>query len=148
MKFFDLFVHNKSVSKRKVCIIFIKNLKKLKTKKKKTFLVGIFRCFFWGFFGGFFLGGFLLQTLPAGHNGNWVRCGANSTSRPPLPPKSALSTRYHQTEEPARNNNSLQDRPKLSLDFTGEHVPYSWACTTRQRREAMDRTGKRYKGQT
>ncbi len=43
-----LFVHKKSVSKRKVCIIFIRNIKlKKKTKKpKKTFLVGFFRWFF------------------------------------------------------------------------------------------------------
>ncbi len=53
-----LFVHKKSVSKRKVCIVFIKN-KKLK-KPKKTFLVGFFR---WVFLGGFFWVGFLLPTL-------------------------------------------------------------------------------------
>jgi hypothetical protein len=49
-----LFVHKKSVSKRKVCIIF-----KIKNKKnKKTILVGflgVFFCFFWvGFFGRVF----------------------------------------------------------------------------------------------
>jgi hypothetical protein len=44
-----LFVHKKSVSKRKVCIIFIKNLN-LKNQKK-TFLVGFFMWVFWvGFF--------------------------------------------------------------------------------------------------
>jgi hypothetical protein len=37
-----LFVYKKSVSKRKVCIVFIKKLKILKNPKnpKKTFLVG------------------------------------------------------------------------------------------------------------
>jgi len=58
-----LFVHKKSVSKRKVCIIFIKN-SKLKKNKKKTFLVGFlcgFFCggfFMWGLFGWVFLFGF------------------------------------------------------------------------------------------
>ncbi len=54
----------KSVSKRKVCIIFIKNLKFKTTQKnkKKTFLVG----FFVGFFGWFFWVGFLLPTLHLG----------------------------------------------------------------------------------
>jgi hypothetical protein len=47
-----LFVHKKSVSKRKVCIIFIKN-KKLKKKQKNIF-------------NGFFKVGFLLPTLPVG----------------------------------------------------------------------------------
>jgi hypothetical protein len=51
-----LFVYKKYVSKRKVCIIFIKDKKFKKTKKpKKTFLVV--------FLGGFFWVGFLLPTL-------------------------------------------------------------------------------------
>jgi hypothetical protein len=37
-----LFVHKKSVLKRKVCIIFIKNLK-FKKPKKNIFRVGFFR---------------------------------------------------------------------------------------------------------
>jgi hypothetical protein len=43
-----LFVHQKSVSKRKVCIIFqkIKNLKKKKKPIKKTVLVGFLGVFF------------------------------------------------------------------------------------------------------
>ncbi len=52
-----LFVHKKSVSKRKVCIIFIKN-KKLKKKTKNSFSVGGWgwvRWFFLGFLGGFFI---------------------------------------------------------------------------------------------
>ncbi len=55
-----LFVHKKSVWKRKVFIIFIKNKKFNKTQKKKkiTYLVGFFRWVFWGFFGWVFLGGF------------------------------------------------------------------------------------------
>ncbi len=55
-----LFVHKKSVWKRKVCIIFIKKkyLKKPKKTQKKTFLVGFFRWVFLGFFGWVFLGGF------------------------------------------------------------------------------------------
>jgi hypothetical protein len=54
-----IFVHKKSVSKRKVCIIFIKNLKFKKSKKPIIvgFLGGIF---------GFFLVGFLLPTLARG----------------------------------------------------------------------------------
>jgi uncharacterized membrane protein YfcA len=55
-----LFVHKKSVSKRKVCIIFIKNSKF--KKPPKTFLVG----FLGGFFGVFWVG-FLLPTLVAVH---------------------------------------------------------------------------------
>jgi hypothetical protein len=55
-----LFVHKKSVSKRKVCIIFIKN-KNLKNQKNKTFLVG-----FLGGFLRFFGVGFLLPTLQQG----------------------------------------------------------------------------------
>jgi hypothetical protein len=46
-----LFVHKKSVSKRKVCVIFIKN-KNLKNPKK-TFVVGflgVFFVFFWWVF--------------------------------------------------------------------------------------------------
>ncbi len=55
-----LFVHKKSVSKRNVCIIFIKNKKVKKNPKKPTFS-GFFRWIFWvflGFFGWVFLGGF------------------------------------------------------------------------------------------
>jgi hypothetical protein len=51
------FVHKKSVSKRKVCIIFIKN-EKFKKKPKNPFLVGFFRWVFWV--------GFLLPTLAEG----------------------------------------------------------------------------------
>ncbi len=47
-----LFVHKRSVSKRKVCIIFKKNLN-LK-KPKKTFLVGCLIVFLGGFFGWVF----------------------------------------------------------------------------------------------
>jgi uncharacterized membrane protein YfcA len=63
-----LFVHKKSVSKRKVCIIFIKNKKFKKTQKKpkKTFLVG----FLGGFLGGFFWVG-LLPTLAQGPRGEY-----------------------------------------------------------------------------
>jgi uncharacterized membrane protein YfcA len=56
-----LFVHKKSVSKRKVCIIFIKN-KKFKKNPKKTFLV-VFLGGFFGFLGRFFWVGFLMPTL-------------------------------------------------------------------------------------
>jgi hypothetical protein len=51
LDFYVLFVHKKSVSKRKV-----KKLKKTqkKPKKNKTFLVGFFRWFFLGFFGWVF----------------------------------------------------------------------------------------------
>ncbi len=51
MIFYVLFVHKKSVSKKKVCIIFIKYL-----KLKKTYLVVFFMCFFgWVFWVGFLL---------------------------------------------------------------------------------------------
>ncbi len=53
----------KSVSKRKVCIIFIKNLKILKNPKKITFLVG----FLVGFLGGFF--GWVFYCQPWGQVG-------------------------------------------------------------------------------
>jgi hypothetical protein len=46
-----LFIHKKSVSKRKVCIIFIKNTK----KNKKKHFSGFFKVVFWGFLGGFFI---------------------------------------------------------------------------------------------
>ncbi len=49
-----LFVHKKSVSKRKVCIIFIKKIKIKKNTNKPLFS---------GFFRWFFLVGFLLPTL-------------------------------------------------------------------------------------
>jgi hypothetical protein len=55
-----LFVHKKSVSKRKVCIMLIKN-KKIK-KTQKDILSGFFRWFFLGFWGWFFL----LPTLAPG----------------------------------------------------------------------------------
>ncbi len=51
-----LFVHKISVSKRKVCIIFIKNIKFKKTPKNQTktilvvFLVGFFGFFGWVFY--------------------------------------------------------------------------------------------------
>jgi hypothetical protein len=51
-----LFVHKKSVSKRKVCIIFIKNKIKIKNPKKN-----IFSGFLGGFFG--FFGWVFLPTL-------------------------------------------------------------------------------------
>jgi hypothetical protein len=56
-----LFVHKKSVLKRKVCINFIKN-KKFKKKPKKP----IFSVFFWFFWADFFGVGFLLPTLAQG----------------------------------------------------------------------------------
>ncbi len=55
-----LFVHKKSVSKRKVCIIFIKKVKIKKKNKKKTFLVGFLGGFLGGFFWVGFLGGFFI----------------------------------------------------------------------------------------
>jgi hypothetical protein len=58
-----LFVHKKSVLKRKVCIIFIK-IKKLKKKPKNPFLVGflgVFLFFFWVLGGFFFVGFFYCQ---------------------------------------------------------------------------------------
>jgi hypothetical protein len=57
--------HKKSVSKRKVCIIFIKNKKFKKPQKpKKPIFSAFFRCLFFGvFLGGFFWVGFLLPTL-------------------------------------------------------------------------------------
>jgi hypothetical protein len=60
-----LFVHKKSVSKRKVCIIFIKNLtfKKTQQKPKKKHFSGVFYVFFLGFFGWVFWVGFLMPTL-------------------------------------------------------------------------------------
>ncbi len=61
-----LFVHKKSVSKRKVCINFIKNLqfKKTKKKQKKNIFSGFFLVGFFGYFWVGFLGGFLMPTLP------------------------------------------------------------------------------------
>jgi hypothetical protein len=57
MVVYVLFVHKKLVSKRKVCIIYIKNLKLKKTKNP------IISGFLGGFFWVGFLGGFLLPTL-------------------------------------------------------------------------------------
>jgi hypothetical protein len=57
-----LFVHKKSVAKRKVCIIFIRNKKFKKTRRKtkqKTFFVGFLGVFCFVFLGGFFWVGFL-----------------------------------------------------------------------------------------
>ncbi len=53
-----LFVHKKSVLKRKVCIIFIKNIKKNIFSGFFTFLGGFLGFFGVGFFGGFFRVGF------------------------------------------------------------------------------------------
>ncbi len=66
-----LFVYKKSVSKRKVCIIFWKNLKKFK-KPQKNIFNGFFRWFFWFFLGGFFIGNPATQGagLVAGAGGN------------------------------------------------------------------------------
>jgi hypothetical protein len=50
----------KSVSKRKVCIIFIKNLK-FKKKQKKTFLLGFLGGLFWVFWDGFSIANPCLQ---------------------------------------------------------------------------------------
>jgi hypothetical protein len=52
-----LFVHKKSVSKRKVCIIFIKN-------KKNLFLVGFLGVFFGVFLGGFFIANPVPRSIP------------------------------------------------------------------------------------
>jgi hypothetical protein len=52
-----LFVHKKSVSKRKVCIIFKKNFKNQKKTKKKP-KKNIFCGFLGGFFGFFWVGFF------------------------------------------------------------------------------------------
>ncbi len=56
-----LFVHKKSVSKRKVCILKKKKIKNLK-KPKKPLFSGFFM---WVF--GFFWVGFLLPTLLSSH---------------------------------------------------------------------------------
>ncbi len=61
-----LFVHLKSVSKKRVCIIFKKNLKK----------------FWWVFLGGFFWVGFLLPTLgPGRRNDGHARPGPRFAGR-------------------------------------------------------------------
>jgi hypothetical protein len=86
-----LYVNKKSVSKRKVCIIFIKNKKFKKTKKKqknKTFFVG----FLGGFFGVFwviFLGGFFIANpgyVQDYRNRVWW-CVAQEPGPPPLIPR-------------------------------------------------------------
>ncbi len=60
---YDLFVHKKSVWKRKVCIIFIKKLKLKKTKKtQKSIFSGFFKVVFFGWV-------FLKPTLHQGHDG-------------------------------------------------------------------------------
>ncbi len=58
----------KSLSKRKVCIAFIKN-KKFKKPPKKPFLVGFSRWFYFGFLGGFFIAN---PALKAHHHGRWM----------------------------------------------------------------------------
>jgi hypothetical protein len=58
-----LFVHKKSVSKRKVCIIFIKNKKNKKIKKN---ILVVFLGGFFCIFCGFFWVGFLWPTLGPG----------------------------------------------------------------------------------
>ncbi len=79
-----LFDHKKSISKRIVCIIFIKNLTFKKTQKKpqkkKTFLVGYFRWVFLGFFGWVFLGGFFIAN-PAFRSSHSLRSRVISVSR-------------------------------------------------------------------
>jgi hypothetical protein len=68
-----LFVHKKSVSKRKVCIIFIKN----KKFKKKNIFSGFFRwVFVWVFWVGFFIA-----------NPAFSRSRSRDLERPPLPPR-------------------------------------------------------------
>jgi hypothetical protein len=71
-----LFVHKKSVSKRKVCIIFIKNKKVKKTPK--DIFSGFLGGFFWvGFFGlGFFIA-----------NPAFSLSRSRDLERPPLPPR-------------------------------------------------------------
>jgi hypothetical protein len=59
---FVLFVHKKSVSKRKICIIFIKKLKIKKTPKNKK--KNIFSGFLGGWFFFVFLRGFYCQPCP------------------------------------------------------------------------------------
>ncbi len=71
-----LFVHKKSVSKRKVCIIFIKNLKFKKNPKK--FFCGFFRWVFCFFLVGFFWVGFLLSTLATGRGAQQQQRGATA----------------------------------------------------------------------
>jgi hypothetical protein len=66
-----LFVHKKSVSKRKVCIIFIRNKKIVKKPQKKTFLVG--------FLGGFF--GWVLYCQPCNKVLDWWLVPAATAAR-------------------------------------------------------------------
>jgi hypothetical protein len=77
-----LFVNKKSVSKRKVCIIFIKNLKlkKKNQKKKNPIFIGFFRWVFWVFLGGFFCVGFLMPTLLSGHSGEYDGGAGHATA--------------------------------------------------------------------
>jgi hypothetical protein len=57
MKVYVLFVHKKSVSNRKICIIFIKKIKNLKNqrKTKEKLFSGFFMWFFLVFLGGTFI---------------------------------------------------------------------------------------------
>ncbi len=69
----NLFIKNLFQRETFVCIIFIKNLKLKKNKKKtpkKTILEGFLGGFFEVFLGGFFWVGFLLPTLGAGPAGD------------------------------------------------------------------------------
>ncbi len=86
-----LFVHKKSVSKRKICIIFIK-IKNLKDPKKtqKSFLVGFFRwVFWWDFLGGIFWVGFYCQ--PCLCRGCWPPAPSSTTMTTSPPPFFRLS---------------------------------------------------------
>jgi hypothetical protein len=72
--------HKKSVSKREVCIIFIKNKKFKKTRKKQkknilvVFYVVFFKFFGWAFLSGFFIGNPALPQMLH----RWVRCSSPS----------------------------------------------------------------------
>jgi hypothetical protein len=74
-----LFVHKKSVSKRKVCIIFIQYLKFKKTQKNTFMWI-----FYVGFLGGFF--GWVFIANPAFSLGRMSRVKPSAWPRCLLPP--------------------------------------------------------------
>jgi hypothetical protein len=128
---FVFYVHKKSVSKRKVGIIFIKN-KKFKKTKKNTFLVGFFRCFF-----GFFLGGFFIanpawrrrrRPLTRPSSRRWETrpsgCGARRTaqSRRSASPSSPRA-RFSSSDEPREGVFTLQlSRDYCSYNFLAKNT--------------------------
>jgi hypothetical protein len=112
-----LFVHKISISKRKVCFIFIK----IEEEKNIFKSMGFFRWFFW-----VFLVGFLLPTLAEGgaHGGERVPLPQQRRRHAALPGVPALSVAHPRYLGHGRPSRATQGTIFRSNEYRGTNIAY------------------------